>query len=174
MGDQNKNVPRLRFPGYTDAWVKCELGRLFNFRYGEGNTNPSDNGIYPVYGAGGQQGSYSRYNAEDSIIIGHMGDAGCVTFGEGRHFVTYNGTITTAKSCDFPIQFGYYLLLTSNLRGLTGGSILKFLTYEMIRKIEIYIPQSFEEQTKIGEFFKHLDNLITVNEHKLFNSILSR
>ncbi|MDN6036849.1 MAG: restriction endonuclease subunit S, partial [Lactococcus raffinolactis] len=26
MGDQNKNVPRLRFPGYTDAWVKCKLG----------------------------------------------------------------------------------------------------------------------------------------------------
>ena len=25
MGDQNKNVPRLRFPGYTDAWVKCEF-----------------------------------------------------------------------------------------------------------------------------------------------------
>jgi hypothetical protein len=32
MGDQNKNVPRLRFPGYTDAWVKCELGELANYR----------------------------------------------------------------------------------------------------------------------------------------------
>lgn len=26
MSEQNKHVPRLRFPGFTDAWVKCELG----------------------------------------------------------------------------------------------------------------------------------------------------
>jgi type I restriction enzyme S subunit len=161
------NIPEIRFSGFTDPWEQRKLGDVFNFQYGEGNTNPSDGGDYPVYGAGGQQGSYSRYNAENSIIIGHMGDAGCISWGEGKHFVTYNGTITTSKSCDFPIRFGYYLLLTSDLRKLTGGSSLKFLTYEMIRGIVIHIPQYKVEQIQIGTLFYNLDNLITLHQRKL-------
>jgi type I restriction enzyme S subunit len=161
------NTPQIRFKGFTEAWEQRKLGDVFNFQYGEGNTNPSDGGDYPVYGAGGQQGSYSRYNAENSIIIGHMGDAGCISWGEGKHFVTYNGTITTSKSCDFPIRFGYYLLLTSDLRKLTGGSSLKFLTYEMIRGIVIHIPQYKVEQIQIGTLFYNLDNLITLHQREL-------
>jgi hypothetical protein len=37
MGDQNKNVPRLRFPGYTDAWVErtfCDnMGEILDFTW---------------------------------------------------------------------------------------------------------------------------------------------
>lgn len=162
-----EDKPEIRFTGFTDAWEQRKLGDLFNFQYGEGNTNPSNGGQYPVYGAGGQQGFYSKYNAEDSIIIGHMGDAGCVTWGEGKHFVTYNGTITTGKMANFPIRFGFYLLLTSNLRKLTGGSSLKFLTYEMVQQIETLIPSIKEEQEKISAFFTNLDRLITLHKREL-------
>lgn len=63
------------------------------------------------FGAGGIQGGYTKYNAENSVIIGHMGDAGCVSWGEGKHFATYNGTITKPKDEVFSAKFGYYLLL---------------------------------------------------------------
>lgn len=164
---EGKTVPEVRFPGFTDAWEQRKLGGIFTFQYGEGNKNPSDGGEYPVYGAGGQQGFYSKYNAENSIIIGHMGDAGCVTWGEGKHFVTYNGTITTAATSDFPIRFGYYLLLTTDLRKLTGGSSLKFLTYDMVREIETFIPAAMGEQKQIGMFFASLDRIITLHRRKV-------
>lgn len=51
-----------------------------------------------------------------------MGDAGCVSWGEGKHFVTYNGTITKPKDDIFSAKFGYYLLLHMNLKKYRGGS----------------------------------------------------
>ncbi|HEM3049087.1 TPA: hypothetical protein U0826_002079, partial [Streptococcus suis] len=107
---EGERVPKRRFPGFTDAWELRKLKLLFIFKYGDGNNNPSNGGPYPVFGAGGVQGGYTEYNSENSIIIGHMGDAGCVSWGEGKHFVTYNGTITRPKEEVFTAKFGYYLL----------------------------------------------------------------
>ena len=161
------NVPEIRFAGFTDPWEKRKLGDLFNFRYGMFNNNPSNGGQYPVYGAGGILGSYTDFNAEDSVIIGHMGDAGCVTWGDGKHFVTYNGTITTPKSADFDSKYGYYLLSFMNLRKLRGGSSLPFLTYEMLQEMETKISTSPEERAQISGILTGFDNLITLHQHKV-------
>ena len=143
------------------------MGELFNFHYGDGNNNPSNGGKYPVFGAGGIQGGYTKYNAENSVIIGHMGDAGCVSWGEGKHFVTYNGTITKPKDEVFSAKFGYYLLLNMNLRKYRGGSGLPFLTYDMLTEMETRCTNSKIETQKIADYFTHLDHLITLHQRKL-------
>ena len=143
------------------------MGELFNFHYGDGNNNPSNGGKYPVFGAGGIQGGYTKYNAENSVIIGHMGDAGCVSWGEGKHFVTYNGTITKPKDEVFSAKFGYYLLLNMNLRKYRGGSGLPFLTYDMLTEMETRCTNSKIETQKIADYFTHLDQLITLHQRKL-------
>ena len=148
------------------SWEQRKLGELFNFHYGDGNNNPSNGGQYPVFGAGGIQGGYTKYNAENSVIIGHMGDAGCVSWGEGKHFVTYNGTITKPKDNIFPSKFGYYLLLNMNLRKYRGGSGLPFLTYDMLTEMETRCPNSKVETEKITRYFSNLDNLITLHQRK--------
>ena len=148
-------------------WEQCKLGEVFNFYYGVGNNNPSNGGQYPVFGAGGIQGGYTKYNAENSIIIGHMGDAGCVSWGEGKHFVTYNGTITKPKDDVFSAKFGYYLLLNMNLRKYRGGSGLPFLTYDMLTEMETKRPNSRFETQKIANYFSYLDHLITLHQRKL-------
>lgn len=62
--------------------ASIRLQDLYHFSYGEGNTNPDNGGIYPVYGANGKIGGFNTYNAEYSVIIGHMGAyAGNVLFG---------------------------------------------------------------------------------------------
>ena len=160
------NVPEIRFKGFTEAWEQRKLGEVFNFHYGDGNNNPSNGGQYPVFGAGGIQGRYTKYNAENSIIIGHMGDAGCVSWGEGKHFVTYNGTITTPKDDVFTAKFGYYLLLNMNLRKYRGGSGLPFLTYDMLTEMETKCPNSKIETQEIADYFSQLDNLITLHQRK--------
>ena len=164
---ENRKTPKLRFKGFTDAWEQRKLGELFNFHYGDGNNNPSNGGKYSVFGAGGIQGGYTKYNAENSVIIGHMGDAGCVSWGEGKHFVTYNGTITKPKDEVFSAKFGYYLLLNMNLRKYRGGSGLPFLTYDMLTEMETKCTNSKIETQKIADYFTYLDNLITLHQRKL-------
>lgn len=95
-----------------------------------------------------------------------MGDAGCVSWGEGKHFVTYNGTITKPKDDIFSAKFGYYLLLHMNLKKYRGGSGLPFLTYEMLAAMETICPLNKEETEYISKFFSRLDNLITLHQHK--------
>ena len=155
----------------TLSWEQCKLGEVFNFYYGVGNNNPSNGGQYPVFGAGGIQGGYTKYNAENSIIIGHMGDAGCVSWGEGKHFVTYNGTITKPKDDVFSAKFGYYLLLNMNLRKYRGGSGLPFLTYDMLTEMETKRPNSRFETQKIANYFSYLDHLITLHQLEPFKLI---
>ncbi len=152
----------------ANDWEQRKLGDLFDFRYGDGNINPSNGGQYPVYGAGGIQGGYTFFNAENSIIIGHMGDAGCVTWGEGKHFVTYNGTITKPKEGIFSSKFGYYLLLKMNLRKFRGGSGLPFLTYEMLTEMKTWYPRNDKETENIAIVLTQIDNLITLHQRKHF------
>ncbi len=167
--EKKQNVPALRFQGFSGEWGRKTLGEIFNFKYGTFNNNPSNGGKYPVYGAGGIQGGYTDYNAENSIIIGHMGDAGCVTWGEGKHFVTYNGTITTAKNNDLPIKYGYYLLSKMNLQKLCGGSSLLFLTYEMIQGMKAYVSISAMERKKVALFLSNIDKEIDLGLRRIKN-----
>ena len=59
--------------------------------YGKGNNIPKDGGEYPVYGCYGIVSSTSTFNNEDTPIVGHIGSAGKVSWGAGKHYVTYNG-----------------------------------------------------------------------------------
>lgn len=164
---EGKNIPEMRLPEFIAPWEQRKLGEIFTFKYGDGNNNPSNGGQYPVYGAGGIQGGYTKFNAENSIVIGHMGDAGCVSWGEGKHFVTYNGMITRPKNDNFSSKFGYYLLLRMNLRKYRSGSGLPFLTYDMLTEMKTMCPKCKEEIEIICTVFSNLDHFITLHQHKL-------
>ena len=166
--EQNfEGVKGFSLGSFAVSWEQRKLGELFILKYGDGNNNPSNGGQYPVFGAGGIQGGYTKFNAENSVIIGHMGDAGCVSWGQGKHFVTYNGTITKPKDDVFSSKFGYYLLLHMNLRKYRGGSGLPFLTYEMLNEMETIYPLNKEESNYISKFFSGLDDLITLHQREL-------
>lgn len=165
---QNTKKPQLRFKGFTDDWEQRKLGEIYNFEYGQFNNNPNNGGPYPVFGANGIIGFYSNYNAINSIIIGHMGEyAGSVLWGEGKHFVTYNGTITVPKEKNILPKYGYYMLLRSNIRKTCGGSGLPFLSYEMLQKLNVFYAKNIDEQLYIKKLFESLDNLITLQQRKL-------
>ena len=163
-----KEKPAIRFKGFTDAWEQRKLGEIYEFEYGEYNNNPSNGGEYPVFGANGIIGGYTKYNAEHSVIIGHMGEyAGSVLWGKGKHFVTYNGTISRPKDeCIHP-EFGYYMLFGMDIRKICGGSGLPFLSYDMLKKLEAFYPENLTEQQKIGAFFSALDRLITLHQREV-------
>ena len=157
-----KKVPELRFKGFTDEWGLRKLGEVYNFQYGQFNNNPDNGGQYPIYGANGIIGGYDEYNSENAIVIGHMGAyAGHVLWAEGKHFVTYNGTMGIADKSILNSNFGYYLVVSVNVPKLTAGSGQPFVSYSDLNGIKILIP-TIEEQQKIGSFFKQLDNTIAL------------
>ena len=160
-------APELRFEGFTDDWEERKLGEVYNFQYGQFNNNPDNGGQYPIYGANGIIGGYDEYNSENAIVIGHMGAyAGHVLWAEGKHFVTYNGTMGIADKSILNSNFGYYLVVSVNVPKLTAGSGQPFVSYSDLNGIKILIP-TIEEQQKIGSFFKQLDNTIALHQRKL-------
>lgn len=161
-----KKVPEIRFKGFSGEWCVKKLGQIYNFNYGEFNINPSNGGQYPVYGANGIIGGYTRFNAESSAVIGHMGEyAGSVLWAEGKHFVTYNGTIAKPIKSDFDALFGYFKLVKMNLNKICGGSGQPFLSYAALERLDFVLP-SEKEQTAIGNTFQKLDSLINQHQQK--------
>jgi type I restriction enzyme S subunit len=161
-------VPEIRFKGFSGDWEKDSLGNIYNFQYGIFNINPSNGGEFPVYGANGIIGGYTEYNAENSIIIGHMGEyAGIVLWDKGKHFVTYNGIITKPKNEKILLKFGYFMLFKLNLRKICGGSGQPFLSYSTLNNISSMFPKSNEEQEKIGSYFESLDNQIDLHKTQI-------
>lgn len=151
-----------------DDWEVKKLGDIYNFQYGDGNTNPNNNGAFPVYGANGIIGGYTKFNAVDSIVIGHMGEyAGSVIWASGKHFVTYNGTITKPK--DEKIlnpKYGYYSLLFKNINKICAGSGYPFLAYDKLNLISIPLPP-LPEQQRIAKALSDADALISTTEKLL-------
>ena len=165
-----KLAPAVRFPGFTDVWEQRKLGSIYQFQYGHFNNNPDNGGIYPIYGANGIIGGYHGFNAENSVVIGHMGAyAGHVLWVEGKHFVTYNGTIGFPKDLNFDRKFGFHMLQHINIPKITAGSGQPFVSYSDLENIKLYISDSIDEQNKLGYFFDMLENTIALHQHHLDN-----
>lgn len=149
------------------SWEQRKLGDVYNFQYGEFNNNPDNGGEYPIYGANGIIGRYTKYNAEDSAIIGHMGAyAGYVVWASGKHFVTYNGTIARTSDDSLDSKFGYYMLSQKQIYRICAGSGQPFVSYADLNGLDIEIPIDKSEQEKIGAYFSTLDHLITLHQRK--------
>ncbi len=150
-------------------WEEKKLGEIFIFQYGQFNNNPDNGGKYPVYGANGIIGGYHKYNAENSIIIGHMGIyAGTVLWERRKHFVTYNGTITKPKNIEKLIpKFGYYLLLNKNIQKVCTGSGQPFLSYNDLNNVKVFCSMSIIEQNKISNLLSSVDKKIEKEQEKL-------
>ncbi len=174
MGDQNKNVPRLRFPGYTDAWVKCTLGDVLNYeqptKYIVDSADYNDANPIPVLTAG------------QSFILGYTDEKSGIKVATPLvPVIIFDDFTTSSHYVDFSFKVKSSAM---KLLGLKKENYDFYFIFNVLKNIN-YIPESHErhwiskfsklqvmlpnikEQIKIGKFFKHLDNLITVNEREL-------
>ncbi len=96
-----------------------------------------------------------------------MGEyAGSVLWGDGKHFVTYNGTMATPLKNYIYSKFGFYMLLNLNLPKVCGGSGMPFLSYEQLQNVICLYPKNREEQVQISKCLTSIDNLITLHQRK--------
>lgn len=96
--------------------------------------------------------------------------AGSVLWEEGKHFVTYNGTIAKPNDEDkTDVKYGYYMLLSKDIIKICAGSGQPFLAYNTLNKIKLLYPSDIEEQRKIANLLSDIDNVISTSEQEVAN-----
>ncbi len=93
--------------------------------------------------------------------------AGYVVWGEGKHFVTYNGTIARPKDNSIDSKYGYYLLDSKKIYKICAGSGQPFVSYSDLNGIDILLPKDKDEQRLLAYYFTNLDHLITLHQRKI-------
>ncbi|WP_458031965.1 restriction endonuclease subunit S [Limosilactobacillus fermentum] len=58
-------------------------------------------------------------------------------------------------------------LVFNNLSALSSGGTAKGISQKSLKGLSITVPLDIDEQQKIGSFFKQLDNIIALHQHKL-------
>ncbi len=138
---------------------EMSIGDIYDFQYGTGNTIPKSGGQYPVYGSNGIVGSHDKYNSEDSPVIGHIGAyAGIVNWGQGKHFVTYNGVICRHKSKEALQKYAYHLLLLQDFGSKSNSASQPFVSYNILNAPIVLVPP-LQEQARIVAILDKFDTL---------------
>ena len=156
--------PQLRFPPYTDPWIKIKLSDLADI-YQPATISSMDchsDGVYPVFGANGIIGRFDKMNHEtDQVCVSCRGaNCGKVNYVTGNSMVC---NVDTNAIVDKTF-FYYALCCVDYLPVITGGAQPQ-ITRDKLQKVVISIPD-VNEQKEIGEFLFQLDKLISLNQSK--------
>lgn len=179
MFPQNgSNVPEIRFKGFTEAWEQRKLGDVVQITMGQspdGSTysdEPSD--YILVQGNADLQNGWvcpriwttqitKKADAGD-LIMSVRAPAGAM----GK--TAYNAVIGRGVAAIKGNEFIYQLLVKMDMDGfwktLSCGSTFESLNSDNIKNAEVKVPTT-AEQVQIGDFFRHLDNLITLHQREL-------
>jgi len=161
-----EQFPELRFEGFTDAWEQRKFMEIIDIKSGRDYKHLKDGDI-PVYGTGGYMLSVDEALSydEDAIGIGRKG-----TINKPYLLKAPFWTVDTLFYA-IPIKGNdlYYInniFQKINWKMYDESTGVPSLSKAVINKVTIMTP-TFEEQQKIGSFFKQLDNTITLQERKL-------
>lgn len=175
---KGQKVPEKRFPGFTGDWEQRKLGDVVQITMGQspdGSTysdEPSD--YILVQGNADLQNGWvcpriwttqitKKADAGD-LIMSVRAPAGAM----GK--TAYNAVIGRGVAAIKGNEFIYQLLVKMDMDGfwktLSCGSTFESLNSDNIKNAEVKVPTT-AEQVQIGDFFCHLDNLITLHQRKL-------
>ena len=190
---ENKNVPRVRFSGFNDAWEERKLSDVANHRGGTAIEKYFDkDGVYKVISIG-SYGLNSQYVDQNIRAISNdITDGRVVNSGELTMVLndkTANGTIIgrsllveqdneyvinqrteiISPKETFDSNFAYTILngpFRKKVKRIVQGGTQIYVNYPAVSNLYLELPK-IEEQQKIGLFFKQLDNTIALHQRKL-------
>ena len=165
------NIPEIRFKGFTDPWEQRKLRDEAIEMLAGGDIDKSkivENGKYPIYanaltndGIVGYYDDYYRVKAPAVTVTGR-GDVG---HAQARtvDFTPVVRLLTIRSEHD-----AYFLENAINNHSVIVESTgVPQLTVPQLENYMIQFPKTIEEETKIGEYFRNLDNLITLHQREL-------
>lgn len=191
----DKKVPQLRFPEFTDAWKQRELGEIAErvTRRNSSLESQTPLTISAEYGLIDQNKFFGKRIAAKDLSNYYLIQKGEFAYNKStsndapwgaiKRLDCYNnGALSTLyivfkikdnKSCysDFLVTYYGTSLWHKGVKeiaseGARNHGLLNVSPSDFFRT-KLVIPQDFEEQRKIGAFFTQLDNTITLQQRKL-------
>ena len=166
--------PTIRFEEYTDDWEQRKLDDVVEFldtmrKPLEGAKRIS--GPYPYYGASGIVDYVDGYLFDEELILLSEDGANITDrnypvcfLASGKYWVNNHAHVLRTKQGN-ENNFICNSLERKDYTQYNTGMAMPKLNKETCKKIPILCP-GFEEQKKIGDYFRSLDNLITLHHRK--------
>lgn len=170
-GEKN---PEIRFEGFTDDWEQRKLEDVAEFL--DTMRKPLEGarripGPYPYYGASGIVDYVDGYLFNEELVLLSEDGANITDrnypvcfLASGKYWVNNHAHVLRLKDGN-ENNFVCTSLERKDYKQYNSGMAMPKLNQEVCRRIPIGCP-SFNEQKKIGDYFRNLDNLITLHQRK--------
>ncbi len=176
------NTPRIRFKGFTDDWEQRKLGDVADYRNGKAHENEIDSdGRYIVVNSkfvstDGEVKKFSNaqneplFKNEIAFVLSDVPNGRAIA----RTFLidksdkyTLNQRIAGITPHDNTDPYYLHIKMNRNAYFLKfdDGNKQTNLSINDVMNYEDMYP-SYDEQEKIGDYFRNLDNLITLHQRK--------
>ena len=187
----SKKSPQLRFEGFTDDWEERKLGDYAKYRRG---SFPQPYGNKEWYDGEGAMPFVQVVDVTNKLTlventkqkISKLAQSKSVFVPKGKVVVTLQGSIGRVAITQYDSFVDRTLLIFEDYEKETDerfwaytiqkkfeieklkapGGTIKTITKEALSSFDVHLPK-FEEQQKIGSFFKQLDETIALHQRKL-------
>ena len=130
----------------------------------------SEHGTYPVYGANGVVGYLDNYNTENEAIyiIKDGSGVGSTSYVMGKCSATGTLNILRAKE-GYSLQYLYYMLKVFNFEPYKTGMAIPHIYFKDYGKAKVFCP-TYKEQLQDARLLSAIDKRLTV-EHRLLTNL---
>ena len=170
-----RKVPKIRFKGFYDDWEQRKLGDIIEFldtlRKPLKETD-RESGPYPYYGASGIVDYVADYIFDEELILLSEDGANITDrnypicfLAAGKYWVNNHAHVLKARNK----MDNYFICMSMERKDYSNyntGMAMPKLNKDTCCQIPVDCPV-FEEQKKIGDYFRKLDSLITLHQRKL-------
>ena len=166
--------PKIRFKGFTDDWEQRKLGEILKYEqpgaYIVDSTDYDESFRTPVLTAG------------QSFILGYTNETdGIKNASPERPVIIFDDFTTSSHFVDFPFKvkssaMKLLTLMDEKCDIYCINNILENVDYvpasherhwiSIFSEFNVTVPVNKIEQKKIGDYFRNLDNLITLHQRK--------
>jgi len=161
-----RKVPRIRFKGFEEDWEQRKLGEMIEVCSGMDYKHLSP-GPIPVYGTGGYMLSVDKALSYEKSAVG-IGRKG--TIDKPYMLEAPFWTVDTLFYCipregnNLDFIFDVFQIVDWKQKDESTG--VPSLSKVAINETEVNSPL-VDEQQKVGEFFDHIDSLLSLHQRKL-------
>ncbi len=170
--------PKIRFKWYTDAWEQRKLGELCEVTMGQspdgstysdepsdyilvqGNADLKDGWVFPRIWTTQK----TKTAQAGDLIMSVRAPAGAM--GKTAYDVVLGRGVAGIKGNEFVYQTLVKFDSDGYWKKLAAGSTFESVNSDAVKGAILLVPQDVEEQEKIGQYFSHLDHLITLHQRK--------
>ena len=189
MFPQNEQkVPEIRFKGFTEAWEQRKLNDISDVRDGTHDSPKYQNTGHPFVTSKNVKDGFINYDDiqfisdEDfneinkrskvdvnDILMGMIGTIGNMALIRTEPDFAIKNVALIKDTKQINYLYLYHFLHSPFIEkqlssGMDGGT-QKFVSLGNVRNLDIVYPSEVE-QIKLGDYFEHLDHLITLHQQK--------